>query len=270
MAFGLASHPLYRAAQKRTQVPAPAKPAPAAVPGQPAAPGPGPLVLPAGYVNPQRGIEVEEGNRGLSQLKGEAGTTSTRDFTDYGTALAQLGQREANEQADLNTNLATIKKGYTQLASSQEQADNAAGAVSGGALLQAAAKRGANETTDVGAQNTSYARQQQADQQSRAQLALELAPPPEPGSLDPSVLAQGGRKYQDLGTSLQNAGLNNAFFDESQARLGGQEAAENGYTPASALMKAAARPAAPKPPTILSSHAQPARAKTLVRRYGRL
>lgn len=266
MAFGV-HNALLRAAQGQHK---PAAPMPAAKPvAKPLAAPAGASPLPAGLFNPQREIEVEEANRGLQQLTGEAGTSSTRDFTDYNTALAALSQQEANQKTDLNTNLATIKKGYTQLASKQQQSANAAGAVSGGALLQGEAKRAANEGTDTAAQNTSYEREQQANVDKRAELALNGAPPPEPASLDPSVLAQGGREYQDLGTKLQNANLNNAFFGESQQRLSGQEAAENGYTPASALMKAAGTPAAPKPPTIVRSQPQAVHPMTLRARYGR-
>ncbi len=227
--------PVVAAAQPTPASPTPAAPSPSG-PTQP-------FALPAGAFNPQRQVEVEEANRGLEQLQGEDATAATRDVSDYNTALAQLQQSEQQQGADHATNLATIARAFQNLKTAQEQKDNAAGVVSGGALLQAAAKRSSNEGLETAKQNTAFERQQLADQAKAAELARELAPPPEAGSLDPTELAQGGRKFQDIGTALSNAALNNAFFGESQNRLAGQEAAENGYVPPTApLVRAAAAP----------------------------
>lgn len=213
--------------------------------------------LPAGTYNPERDLKITASGTGQEQLEQQDQTALTRNVDDYHTAVAELQQREGWQADDFAKAGALLSKQYATLAGNQEQGAAKAGVVSGGALLQSAAKRAANQTDDSGKQQTARDRQIAQNQQSRARLEREGAPPPIAGSLDPENLAQGGREFQNLATHLANARVNNAEFVRGEQSLEGQEAADHGYSPPAAPHAALIHAAVARPPRVVSSHAQP-------------
>lgn len=209
-------------------------------PVQTAAAGPwAPPPLPTGSYDPTRDIGVEESQRGLGQLEDQNSTSRQRASSDYATNVSEIGRRGQQRTADYQRAKDMLTQSFQRLAGSQEEGANQAGVLQGGAMLQAAAKRAANQAQQQGVADTGYQRGQQGDTLELAKLARENAPPDASNPL-------GGRTFQDLLTQLTNAQGNNAFYAESQQRLKGQEAAERGYTPptapSSAIVRAAARP----------------------------
>lgn len=236
----------------RRQGPAPprvgpwARVGPAAAPAAPAGGAPAwtPPPLPTGYYNPSRTIETEESQRGLGQLEGEVGTQRARDKTDYYDQSAGLDRQAQQQQSDYQRAQAQLRQSFQRLGTKQEEGANVAGALQSGALLQAAAKRAANEGQQRDVQNVNYGRQVDANKLARAQLDLTGAPPDAANPL-------GGRNFQDLTTKLTNAQANNTFFGYSQSKLAGQEAAERGYpAPTAPAAAAAAQHGRTPPPNV--------------------
>jgi hypothetical protein len=217
-------------------------------PAAPATPPAGPWVpppLPTGSYSPVRDVETQEATRGLGQLEGEVGTAQSRDTADYATQKAEIEKTAGQQTEDFNRAQQALAQSFQRLGAQQQQGANRAGVLSGGALLQAAMKRAANEGQQSAVQKTNYARQQEGTQIELAKLARELAPAEGANPL-------GGRQEQDLLTKLTNAQANNAFFGESQQRLAGQEAAERGYVAPTAPV----RRAASSVPRVVAQHPQ--------------
>lgn len=185
-------------------------------------PSQAPAFPPSGSFNPSREIEGQEATRGLQQAEGQIGTSRSRDTADYFTQLSEIGRGEGQRTQDLQRNLGLLKQSYERLGTAQQEQANKAGVLQGGALLQAAAKRSANEGQERGKMQTAFDRAQEADQLQRAKLAREGAPPDASNPL-------GGRAFQDLTTQLANLQSNNAFFQQAQQSLAAQEAAERGF-----------------------------------------
>jgi hypothetical protein len=222
--------------------------------GAPTAGGGSPWVpppLPSGSYNPQRDIEIEESQRGLGQLEGEIGTARSRDSADFATAASEIGRREAQQQQDYSRAKELLGQSYQRLGVRQQEGANRAGVLTGGALLQAAAKRAVNQGTEQRAADTNYNRSREADSLELAKLIREAAPPD-------ATNPEGGRQFQDLLTKVTNAQANNAFFQKSEHALEGQEAAEHGYVaPTAPAAKASGPRKAQGGPTVLAIHHQP-------------
>lgn len=168
--------------------------------------------LPFGSFNPERQVQIQESERGLGQLEDSARTAAVRDTGDYGIRKSQYEQ-------DYNQAQARLKQQFTQLAGRQQEQANAAGVLEGGAALQAAQKRAANEGKVSGEQT-------QARDRQLAALALDLEPPS--GYDETGKPIGGGREFQDIATRLGNAQSTNAFFAKSQRALMGGEAGAAG------------------------------------------
>ena len=221
--------------------------------GGPSAGGGAPWVpppLPGGSFNPQRTIEGEESNRGLGQTEGEIATARSRGAADFATAASEIGRKETQQEQDYNRAKELLGQSYKRLGVSQEEGANRAGVLTGGALLQAAAKRTANQATEQGAADTNYHRTREGDALELAKLIREDAPP---DASNP----QGGRNFQDLLTKLTNSQSNNAFFQKALQQLEGQEASERGYE---APSPPATHTAAAGGPTVVARHTQPSSA----------
>lgn len=261
---------------------------------------------PAGYYDPSLDAQQGAASRGLFDLGQDSNTQNLRDTTDYGLGLdsIQRGQTRGNEDlasqragvtrgydrnssdintgygrnvADLNTasargqqdydsNVQALTRRYGQLGDTQRQGQAKAGVMRGGAMLQAAAKRTANEAIDRQPMDTSFQRFQ-TDQStqlgrlgedktlglsrlgedrdtaygqldtagrrltedsdlSRGQLALQMAPP---DANNP----YGGRSFQDRTTQLTRAQREGTAFGLDTTAAKAYQAAGAGWTPPS-------------------------------------
>jgi hypothetical protein len=197
----------------------------------------------AGF-EPTRRLEAEEGQRGLEQLESQQAIARSRLQGDYGLAMTEYGRQEGEQQDALSKSLALLQESYAKLGTKQTEGANKAGLLSGGALLQAAAARAANEGKEATKQREAESKGIEAINRSRAKEILEQAPPDATNPL-------GGRAWQDLAEALRNAQSNQAFFTQGQQGLAWQEAGNAGYripTTPTAPAKAAAKPAFRPPP----------------------
>lgn len=207
-----------------------------------------PPTPPAGSYDPALDAQLAASRRGLSDLQNQIGTAQARDVTDYGSALANLGTQRDYQMQDLGTartrgtedynrNVAMLTRKYGIQANNQFQQAANAGVVRGGALLQSAAKRLANQTIDREGIDTAHARfmADNAQQGARAQnafstrqgeLALDYAPPDVNNPL-------GGRRYQDRTTQLTQAQREAAFFGQDTAAAKIFQATGSGWDPGS-------------------------------------
>lgn len=245
---------------------------------------------PAGSYDPALDAQRGQVGRGLFDLSQDIGTQNVRDTTDYGLQREQLQRQQGYGQQDLTTgrdrslnalmtqlhegtadigtrrgqltedharSLEMLARGYQQLGGRQRQQANAAGVLNGGALLQAAAKRKANEAIDrrpidtgfqraTGELDTAQARLQSGtDSRARevwddfntgsqrlgegtdyglGQLALSLAPPDANNPL-------GGRSFQDRTNTLTRAQRDAAAFGLDLEGQRAYQAAGSGWAP---------------------------------------
>lgn len=219
------------------------------------------LAPPSGYYDPALDAQLAATKRGLADTQSDYDTGISRLGSDYA-----LGQQGVNQGADRNladltrtrdrslsdydvqrgqttqdrdTAVASLQRAYARTANAQRQRMNASGVLSGGARLQAAAKRTANEALDRAPIDTGYARAIQGidtgvsrlgenfatqsgrigeDRQSQlAQLALQSGPQ--------------GRSAQDLLTGLTRAQRETAQFGLDTTTAAAQQAAQAGWNP---------------------------------------
>lgn len=217
-----------------------------------------PAFPPTGTFNPSRELETEEAGRGLQQYEGDVATKEARLRTDYATQLSEYGRQEGEQNDALAKGLALLKESYAKLGTRQEEGANKAGLLQGGALLQAAAKRGANEGKEAEKDREATNKQLAAIARARADYALTNAPPDASNPL-------GGRAWEDLISGLANAQSNQAFYSQGQQSLAAQEAAERGfggYQPPARSAPAAARRPAPAPGRIRAGPGVPINRRT--------
>lgn len=228
-----------------------------------------PPPVPQGTYDPALDAQREAANRGLADLQQDTTTQNTRDTVDYGLgrddilrglsrgsadlgvardqSMEDIGTNRTRVEEDYQRNLGLLQQGYQRLGVRQQQQAAGAGVLDGGALLQAAAKRGTNMAQDkeqLDAQRnrtladleTQQQRVQQgADTQggrmsedtdlSLGKLALMGAPPDENNPL-------GGRSFQDRKTQLERGGRENLQFGIDVGVQKGAQAAASGYVPA--------------------------------------
>jgi len=207
-----------------------------------------PPTPPAGSYDPSLDSQLAASRRGLSDLQNQIGTATARDVTDYGSALANLGQQQQYQNEDLTTartrgtedynrNVQMLTRQYGIQGRNQLQAIDNAGVIRGGALLQAAAKRNANMALDRQPIDTNYqrfladnstqaARSAAGFAQRQGELALDYAPPDANNPL-------GGRRYQDRTTQLTQAQREAAFFGQDTAAMKAFQATGSGWDPGS-------------------------------------
>lgn len=138
---------------------------------------------PAGSYDPALDAQVQAAARGLGDLTQDVETQGLRAQNDYGLQQSQIGQQatwnledlqrqgsrnlgdierqQSSVNDDYGRNLALLTRRYGQLASSQQEQQNAAGVLRGGAALQAAAKRAENMALEKSGIDTGYQRQMQ-------------------------------------------------------------------------------------------------------------
>lgn len=204
---------------------------------------------PSGTYDPSLDAAAAAANRGYGDLQSDVTTQNQRDTVDYGLSRDELirqgmqteadrqlaysregqdyGQTVSREGEKYDRNIAMLKRAYAVKGNAQGQQANAYGVLSGGALLQAASKRAANQALDQQPIDTNHTRtladaetahtryqadsatQQQrtsdATQLALGKLALQMAPPDASNPL-------GGRSFQDRTTQLTRGGRENTQF----------------------------------------------------------
>lgn len=268
--------------------------APAQVPEQP----------PPGWYDPGLDAQAAAANRGVLDLGQDVQTGNLRDTVDYGLGrdsilrgqtrgLEDLGSQRSQLDTGYGRNVADVNQGfdrgsqdlgtartraeqdyqrnvgeltrrYGQLGTSQRQQQGRAGVMRGGAMLQAAAKRDANQAYDQQPLDTGYQRFGQDNAQSLSRLtenrdtslgrlgqdhqtgigmldratgrlnedtslglgdlALKMAPPDASNPF-------GGRSFQDRTTTLTRGQRENQFFGQDVGAARFYQAAGAGWTP---------------------------------------
>lgn len=205
-----------------------------------------PPTPPAGSYDPALDAQRAAAGRGLFDLRQDVGTANLRGTVDYGLArdditrqrdrgFADLGTARKHGDEDYQRNVAMLSRSYQRLGDRQQETANAAGVLRGGALLQAASKRKANEAVDRQPLDTSYSRFKDQNDLARTRLgddsdlafgklALQSAPPDANNPF-------GGRDFQDRTTQLTRAEREGSAFglDLDAQRL--YQAAGAGWVP---------------------------------------
>jgi hypothetical protein len=159
--------------------------------------------------------------RGLGDTLQASETQATRDLTDYGTSRDRILQGQQRGQQDIGLQVSALQRSYQNLQARQSDQINASG-LSGGAALQAAAKRQANEGIAMQPLDIAQQRLGQDTANQLGDLALNYAPPG-------ADLPLGGRRAQDRSTALATAQRENAQFGiDTQSEMAYQ-AAGSGY-----------------------------------------
>jgi hypothetical protein len=101
----------------------------------------------------RRGARRRAGTGTSSRTRRLAGTRAAEDF--------QFGQDDVNRsydrtKADYGSNVAMIQRQYDILAGRQQEQANVSGVIGGGALLEAATKRAANQAIDRAPLDTGF------------------------------------------------------------------------------------------------------------------
>lgn len=173
-----------------------------------------PQPIPVGAYNPIRDIELQAGKRGLNNQIEDIGTAETRGNDSF-----VLGQQQAQQNRDRS--LATLADSYRRLGVRQNEQANSAGVLRGGALMQAAAKRAANQALAAAPINQSYERGIAGLARARQQEAEDH-------------VTQGSRAEREQGQ-----------FGIDTRTLEAREASENGYTdPAGIVARTSVQPGA--------------------------
>lgn len=176
-------------------------------------------VTPSGAYNPSLDIELAAGKRGTQNTIEDLLTKGTRGENNFATDQSEVQREEGEQTAEHNRALAALAQSYQRLGGRQTEQANAAGVGRGGALLQAAQKRAANEGKAREPLDINYANQQAGDQRSLARLAL-------------------GRQQEaeDIGTGTARAEREQNQFGIDTRTVEAREAANNGYVDGGGVM----------------------------------
>jgi hypothetical protein len=201
---------------------------------------------PTGSYDPALDAQRRAASRGLQDTEADTGIANTRDTVDYGLnrddvlraqtrGLEDLTTSRDRGYGDVDRQVAVLQRGYQTLAGNQRQQFQAHGLAYGGAALQAAAKRQANEAFDQQPLDVARARigEDFTRQSARlgedaglqlGRLALDYAPPDAANPL-------GGRRFQDRTTALTRAQREDAAFglDIGQEKV--FQATQGGWVP---------------------------------------
>jgi hypothetical protein len=194
------------------------------------------LTPPSGYYDPAIDAQVASTQRGYDDTADDAATAQRRAQQDYELGKTAIGTTYDRGMADIGTNrqqttedrdtaVANLERSYQRLGNSQRQAQNARGVLTGGARLQAAAKRAANEALDRAPIDTAYTRAISGLDTSATRLG-------EDRDTQLGQLGIGyGRQTDDTATALARAGRENEQFKIDARASAAQQAATAGWSP---------------------------------------
>jgi len=173
-----------------------------------------PPPIPSGSYDPALDAQLYAAQRGYGDTQQDVGTQQLRAGVDYGLRTEDINRAFGRTQQDYDTSVQMLTRKYRNTADRQAEQAAGSGVVSGGVLLQAAAKRRANQGLEQTQLDTglSRARDDRDVALGRAGLGYE-------------------RQNTDLGTTLLRAGRElGAFGLDTQAAKAFQ-AAQSGYEP---------------------------------------
>jgi hypothetical protein len=173
-----------------------------------------PLRPPAGTYDPALDAARRAATRGYGDVKQDTRLAGTRAAEDF-----QFGQDDVNRsydrtKADYGSNVAMLQRQYDILAGRQQEQANVSGVIGGGALLEAATKRAANQAIDRAPLDTGF----QRAGEDRG-LAIERL----------GVGFQRG--VTDRGTALSRAGREDRAFGLDTAAQRLYQATQSGWVP---------------------------------------
>lgn len=207
---GQRSQPLSGAVPAAPRVAAPAQSS--AEPLSAEALGWAPPPIPTGAYNPIRAIEESAGKRGLGNTLEDLSTKDARGASEFALEEGEVGRQKSEQEAEAQKDLATIAQSYQRLGVKQTEQARGAGVLRGGALLQSAAKRAANEGKSKEPVTQGLSRQEENDQRSLGKLALGRE-----------------QEQEDIAKEAARAEREQAQFGIDTRTLEAREAAENGY-----------------------------------------
>jgi hypothetical protein len=103
---------------------------------------------PTGSYDPALDAQLRASERGLGDVRMDTATANTRALNDWTSAKQGLDQDLHRGRQDLDWQVKLLDRSYQQLARRQGEGARAAGVLSGGIALQAAAKRAENLAID--------------------------------------------------------------------------------------------------------------------------
>lgn len=171
---------------------------------------------PAGTYDPALDSQGRAASRGLLDLTQDTDTQNQRALSDLITGKENLTRQKNEGLADLLRQRQGLDRSYGQLGNQQLQGARAAGVSGGGALVQAARKRAANEAWDT--QPIATAETRLKDQTDRQIAAMGLD------------FQRGG---EDRTTALTRAQRENTFFGADLGEQKLYQAKAGGYVPPS-------------------------------------
>ncbi len=124
---------------------------------------------PPGTYDPALDAQLRAGGRGLFDLEQDTSLMNERELDDYllgqqelqrqrDEGLADLVRARTQSRENYDSDLGALTRNYQRLGNSQDQSAAVAGVSSGGALVQAAQKRAANQEVDKKPIDTNYNR----------------------------------------------------------------------------------------------------------------
>jgi hypothetical protein len=185
--------------------------------GQPQFPGFTPYKPPSpptGSYDPALDAQLRASQRGLGDVRADTATANLRGLNDFTTASAGIDRDKARGYADIDRQLGDLSRSYQQLARRQAEGARAAGVLSGGIALQAAAKRLENERLDQRPLWTAKTRL--GEDAALAQAALKL---------------DYDRGLEDRTTALTRAEREGTAFGLDTDEVKGFQATQSGWKP---------------------------------------
>jgi hypothetical protein len=169
---------------------------------------------PAGSYDPSLDAAREAAERGYGDLRQDIETAGTRADVDYGLGRESVGRGFGRYEEDYRRNTDMLKQSFQRLAARQGENMNQMGVLNGGAALEAAAKRAANQAQEQRQLDTGY---------NRAVEDRDLAY----GQLDLGY-QRGGI---DRTRQLERAGRENTAFGLDTGAQIAFQAAQSGWVP---------------------------------------
>lgn len=119
-----------------------------------------PPPLPTGTYDPALDAQRDASTRGLLDTTQDTTLAGTRAAEDYGIGLSDIQAQQGAIDSQYAQNVASLTRNYARTAAAQGDRNNAYGVLpGGGAALQSAAKRAANQATDQATLDTDRAQQ---------------------------------------------------------------------------------------------------------------
>lgn len=195
-----------------------------------------PPPIPSGSYDPALDAQLYAAQRGYGDTAEDVGTQQLRAGDDYGLNVEDINRGFTRGTEDLGTartrggedygrNVAMLTRKYKNIGDVQAQQQAGGGVTSGGAMLQAAAKRKANEGLERTDIDTGYNRFLADNTLAGTRLGED-----KDIGLGRAALGY-GRTTADLGTSLLRAGRELGAFGLDTGAAKAFQAAQSGYEP---------------------------------------